>query len=228
MNHFTQVAVSTFRNRLALRPLVSQTRTLHGVMSSGRGRARGSRRGGFGRSDLKSVPSIRQVVPGAAVSIVLKQDQPTGREVQGVVQDVLTSGDHPRGIKVRMSDGRVGRVQRMQSRIADAPQSAASPATFQVISEGSTQPGTTQRMKYRDVRLDDEPEAPPATLDLAAYIKPAKQKKKGGKPTMQPSVLPTEEILGNSPPSTEASCPVCQEFKGDEAAVAHHVGEHFT
>lgn len=61
------------------------------------------------------VPSIQQVIAGALVSIVLKQDQPTGRQVQGVVQDILTRGNHPRGIKVRLTDGRVGRVQSMAS-----------------------------------------------------------------------------------------------------------------
>lgn len=60
-----------------------------------------------------NVPTTQQVKPGASVSIVLKADQATGREVQGVVQDLLTRGDHPRGIKVRLQDGRIGRVQRM-------------------------------------------------------------------------------------------------------------------
>jgi uncharacterized repeat protein (TIGR03833 family) len=45
----------------------------------------------------------------------LKVDQPTGREVQGIVAELLTIGNHPRGIKVRLQDGRVGRVQRMAS-----------------------------------------------------------------------------------------------------------------
>lgn len=61
------------------------------------------------------VPTTASVLPGAAVHIVLKADQPTGRTVQGVVRDVLTRGNHPRGIKVRLADGRVGRVQSMAS-----------------------------------------------------------------------------------------------------------------
>lgn len=61
------------------------------------------------------VPNTNQVIPGAPVNIVLKADQPTGRTVQGVVRDVLTRGNHPRGIKVRLADGRVGRVQTMAS-----------------------------------------------------------------------------------------------------------------
>lgn len=87
----------------------------------GRGRGRGGRsRGGFdghndGDSPLKPVPTTQQVIVGAPVSIVLKVDQPTGREVQGIVAELLTNENHPRGIKVRLQDGRVGRVQRMAS-----------------------------------------------------------------------------------------------------------------
>jgi uncharacterized repeat protein (TIGR03833 family) len=62
---------------------------------------------------ISRVPNTQQVVPGASVSVVLKADQPTGKEVQGIVRDLLTRGEHPRGIKVRLQDGRIGRVQRM-------------------------------------------------------------------------------------------------------------------
>lgn len=50
--------------------------------------------------------------PGLAVDIVLKQDQRTGKRTRGVVKDILTnSPNHPHGIKVRLTDGQVGRVQ---------------------------------------------------------------------------------------------------------------------
>jgi uncharacterized repeat protein (TIGR03833 family) len=50
--------------------------------------------------------------PGLRVAIVLKQDQRTGRRTIGVVKDLLTSSKfHPHGIKVRLTDGQVGRVQ---------------------------------------------------------------------------------------------------------------------
>jgi len=50
--------------------------------------------------------------PGLEVDVILKKDQPTGRLTRGVVKDILTnSAVHPRGIKVRLQDGRVGRVQ---------------------------------------------------------------------------------------------------------------------
>ena len=50
--------------------------------------------------------------PGLTVDIVLKQDQRSGRLTRGIVRDVLTkSARHPYGIKVRLSDGQVGRVK---------------------------------------------------------------------------------------------------------------------
>lgn len=50
--------------------------------------------------------------PGLRVAIVLKQDQRTGKTVEGVVAELLTrSATHPHGIKVRLTDGRVGRVK---------------------------------------------------------------------------------------------------------------------
>lgn len=49
---------------------------------------------------------------GMEVDIVLKVDQPTGKLTHGKVKDILTSdSQHHRGIKVRLEDGQVGRVQ---------------------------------------------------------------------------------------------------------------------
>jgi len=52
------------------------------------------------------------IKPGMTVLIVLKQDQPTGKLTKGVVKDILTkSPTHPHGIKVRLTNGQVGRVK---------------------------------------------------------------------------------------------------------------------
>ena len=52
------------------------------------------------------------IKPGDDVDIVLKKDQPTGKLTAGIVKDILTSSaEHHRGIKVRLQDGQVGRVQ---------------------------------------------------------------------------------------------------------------------
>lgn len=50
--------------------------------------------------------------PGLAVAIILKKDQRSGALTRGVVDKILTSAvKHTRGIKVRLLDGQVGRVQ---------------------------------------------------------------------------------------------------------------------
>ena len=54
----------------------------------------------------------KNIKAGAEVLIVLKKDQRSGKLTRGVVKDVLTrSRQHPHGIKVRLQDGRVGRVK---------------------------------------------------------------------------------------------------------------------
>jgi uncharacterized repeat protein (TIGR03833 family) len=58
---------------------------------------------GQNRSNIKA---------GLKVAIVLKEDQRTGKRTEGIVKDLLTnSSNHPHGIKVRLTDGKVGRVQ---------------------------------------------------------------------------------------------------------------------
>ncbi|KAK7927403.1 MFS multidrug transporter [Apiospora marii] len=197
------------------------------------------------------VPNTSQVIPGASVSIVLKADQRTGREVQGVVQNVLTRGDHHRGIKVRLTDGRIGRVQRMAPASADgvAPGSAGAgvpPAggpgpTLSMAPQPVqfTRSEGRQRPQYQDARFDGHFEPPPEQIDLAAYIKAPKQKKKGRKgaknepPATDDAATAASGGEGsNANPATDvvsatATCPVCSAFEGDEAAVAHHVATHF-
>lgn len=57
----------------------------------------------------------KDIHPGLTVLIVLKQDQRTGKLTRGVVKDILTkSATHPHGIKVRLEDGQVGRVQQIE------------------------------------------------------------------------------------------------------------------
>ena len=58
--------------------------------------------------DPKKRFNIKQ---GSKVNIVLKQDQRSGKLTSGIVKDILTnSPTHPHGIKVRLQDGSVGRV----------------------------------------------------------------------------------------------------------------------
>ncbi|MDR0980562.1 MAG: YwbE family protein [Methanocalculaceae archaeon] len=56
----------------------------------------------------------RNIRVGSAVAIVLKKDQSTGALTWGRVAEILTnSSTHPHGIKVRLTDGSVGRVQQI-------------------------------------------------------------------------------------------------------------------
>ncbi|MDP3883069.1 MAG: YwbE family protein [Candidatus Staskawiczbacteria bacterium] len=55
-----------------------------------------------------------QIKMGMEVDIVLKKDQPTGKLTHGKVAEILTSSaSHHRGIKVRLEDDQVGRVQKI-------------------------------------------------------------------------------------------------------------------
>lgn len=53
----------------------------------------------------------KDVYPGLLVAIILKKDQRSGKLTEGIVKDLLTSSAyHSRGIKVRLTDGQIGRV----------------------------------------------------------------------------------------------------------------------
>ncbi len=193
-----------------------------------------------------SVPRTHQVIPGALVNIILKADQPTGRQVRGTVQHVLTRGDHPRGIKVRLSDGRVGRVQSMalavegdsstQSYSGSTSTDNPNPSSPMVPSlENARGPrGRGHRPRYRDARLEEPLDAAPEQIDLGAYIVPSRRRGRGKKRT---NIMADEEDNLEGDPNSNsyeadvvsaiATCPVCGAFEGDETAVAHHVAEHF-
>jgi len=59
--------------------------------------------------DAKNRENIRA---GLEVGIVEKHNQGSGTLTKGVVEEILTNSSfHPRGIKVRLASGKVGRVQ---------------------------------------------------------------------------------------------------------------------
>ncbi len=54
----------------------------------------------------------KNIRPGLKVQIIQKQHQRSGQLTEGVVKDILTkSAVHNRGIKVRLENGIIGRVQ---------------------------------------------------------------------------------------------------------------------
>ncbi|KAL4968215.1 YwbE family protein [Aspergillus stella-maris] len=161
---------------------------------------------------MPRVPTTKEVVPGAYVNIVLKADQPTGRTVAGTVGTLLTRGNHPRGIKVRLTDGRVGRVQSI------GPGGG---------SEGSEHPSVSAVASSR--RAISAQEVPSEEIGLDAYITQPRQRgkrkgKNGGNNQEEHEETRQQE---NVEPLPTVICPVCGDFTGDEAAVAHHVSNHF-
>ncbi|EME50252.1 hypothetical protein DOTSEDRAFT_165347 [Dothistroma septosporum NZE10] len=186
------------------RPKNRQPRPPRDQSRGGRGGRGGVRGGGNSRDNPRpeehhAVPNKQQVVPGAGVFIVLKEDQPTGRETHGIVQDLLTRGDHPRGIKVRLSDGQVGRVQRMSGDAGDGRPHRMPPAS------------TTRTQDTDDFS------GPPART-LADYL-PS---------TGLENAISTNPSMNADTAMTTAICPVCGQFEGDEMAVSHHVETHFS
>ncbi|CAG8235977.1 unnamed protein product [Penicillium salamii] len=215
-------------------PMNSQNRQ-GGHARGGRG-GRGRGRGGS-RPSHPHVPPHKAITRGTSVNIILKADQPTGRTVSGLVSDLLTRGDHPRGVKVRLADGRVGRVQSIRN-----GEPTPEPEGMEGIQQGAPGiqlraegdvTGKGNRFSSRDMRLDgpEEPEAEPLGLDM--YIRPAKGKKKGKKTQAgqseqsEPERVQNTRDAGGAQKSGSLKCPVCGDFEGDEAAVAHHVAGHF-
>lgn len=61
---------------------------------------------------MQSNQQRNQIKLGIRVKIVLKQNQRSGKLTEGIVNDILTSSSpHPHCIKVRLTDGKVGRLQ---------------------------------------------------------------------------------------------------------------------
>lgn len=57
----------------------------------------------------------KNIKVGAKGLVVQKQDQRSGKLTEGVVQRLLTNSEvHPRGIKVMLEGGIVGRVQEIK------------------------------------------------------------------------------------------------------------------
>ena len=88
------------------------------------------------------VTQFSKIRPGLPVSIVLKEDQRTGQQVQGTVAQLLTRHNHPRGIKVKLTDGRVGRVCQILAQSPNNPNPAMPPNNPWTNSESQGNPYT--------------------------------------------------------------------------------------
>ena len=125
-----------------------------------------------------TIPRYSQLSPGVTVSIVLKVDQPTGKLTTGRVADILTRGDHPRGIKVRLQGGQIGRVQSLSAAATTSVQAEVLPVLSSTAGLGAV-PQLPRRGLQDDYRNDP---VPVETRSLEDYIKkPSRNKRKGQK-----------------------------------------------
>ena len=117
------------------------------------------------------IPKHANIRRGASVNIVLKPDQRSGKITSGQVQDVLTKGNHPRGVKVRLLDGQIGRVQSLSSSTPDPVEANPEESRFQ---GQSSKPCQQRHHLYRDRPASCFEEK---SMSLADYIKPSKQRR---------------------------------------------------
>jgi uncharacterized repeat protein (TIGR03833 family) len=112
----------------------------------------------------RNEPNANAGLIGTEASVVQKQDQGTGHLTKGIISEILTnSSSHPRGIKVRLTDGTVGRI---------------------------SGPGT--HTNYYDME-DDTSYAAPRVTSLADFMVPvAPSLPTSQSPSSNPSELPVE------------------------------------
>lgn len=171
---------------------------------------------------LMSLPRASVVKPGVAVNIVLKADQRTGKLTTGRVADILTRGDHPRGIKVRLQDGQIGRVQSMSN--GATPSAAAGGEAGQDRLQGfARQPVREQRTQMQqDYRTDAVPEEERSLEDYVTF-KPAKTKKRGRGGSKETD---TEQGAATMPADADPQEILQQEFPGvDSSLIAAILGD---
>jgi uncharacterized repeat protein (TIGR03833 family) len=62
--------------------------------------------------DNPNPPKRSQLKPGETVWVIEKENYGTNNYKQGIIKEILSPGEvHARGIKVKLTDGSVGRVQ---------------------------------------------------------------------------------------------------------------------
>lgn len=145
---------------------------------------------------MTTVPKSSELQPGSKVNIILKADQATGKLTTGHIADFLTkNNNHPHGIKVRLTDGQIGRVQSLSASnpstlISDLPtfepeQRLTIPSTSNVaatrgmphqLSNAKTMPSTARMVQaFRQDGYD--PDSRQQSASLLDYVRPTKQRK---------------------------------------------------
>lgn len=147
--------------------------------------------------------------------MVLKADQRSGKLTTGSISDILTKGDHPRGVKVRLIDGQVGRVQSLAASSSPSSGVGSIPTAPSMSFEtSSANPGGT---RPRRIGLQDDYRQDPTPLEsrsLADYIR-------NRPPSKSRSIK--QEILPEDTPQSQLE----QDFpKLDSALIAAIVADH--
>jgi uncharacterized repeat protein (TIGR03833 family) len=160
------------------------------------------------------VPKMSQLRKGVGVKVVLKADQRTGKLTTGNISDILTRGDHPRGIKVRLTDGQIGRVQSL------APSHEVTPADGTEGSAGDGEQETSNaydrhsrhsradrggrggRGSQEDYRLD---QAPQESLSLFDYLRMPSSNARTSASEAAETVATTQEQLESEFPKLDSA-----------------------
>jgi len=160
------------------------------------------------------VPKMSQLRKGVGVRIVLKADQRTGKLTTGKISEILTRGDHPRGIKVRLMDGQVGRVQAlalahegtgMEGSADDGVEGELERSTMNQSdmrrSRGGRR-GRGGRTFEEEYRLDRTPQE---SLSLFDYVKPPSETARVSTSETVEPVLTAQEQLESEFPKLDSA-----------------------
>jgi uncharacterized repeat protein (TIGR03833 family) len=187
-----------------------------------------------------AVPSASSLRPGVLVDIVLKANQRSGILTRGTIANILTRGDHPRGIKVRLQDGQIGRVQKLvpgtSNTIESAGQSSAllgqEPSFMNDVAESSekwpSNYGSSQSNRQRGIQDDFRYESKPVeerSLEEFFKVKPSRKNGKSQTPKIQSPVEIAARMPADEAAELKAQYPgldlelivtILEENKGNE------------
>ena len=190
------------------------------------------------------VPPSSALYKGIAVNVVLKAHQKSGKLTFGHIQDVLTRGNHPRGVKVRLQDGQIGRVQSLaesDSRSAvhgSIPIEASTngPPTVDPMPQSplTVDPGNyakrsgyeafgVQRRTFAALDEQESQSLPAETRSLEDYVvvkKPRRRKERGaGAETSDFEMLDASDVDGACHDTRDPQTLLQSEFPGIDSAL---------
>jgi uncharacterized repeat protein (TIGR03833 family) len=172
---------------------------------------------------MNTVPKHSTLGPRVPVNIVLKADQRTGKLTRGLIANILTKGDHPRGVKVRLESGAIGRVQSLATAASSSsqsnPPSQWKPTATTGGTAGLTMDHGSAVSRNFNFQEDFRKTEAPATSEasLADYIKaPSRNKKKKGRGEVQSSDTSAVPALASSSTLSPSGGPEQQDGDVDE------------